>query len=267
MVHSPHGIRGTLIVSIDVLLKHPSLIFPKLLVALLYGFGVLKSITLAKQVLPVLSSFYSHSSAVLPDFSGLFSDVLLLLIVSAVAFFLDIIFSGVYPRLVETALEGRVSFSKAFSLVRKKLKLILFVGILAWLIVGALSAVLSVVLLFFNLNEVSWLFSFAVAFSFIFFFYFLFPTVVFKDDNVKSSFLDTLKESFSNGRMVFLFSLIPFSVSIVKFVVAFFADKPDMLFVYWVLVVITSVVYSVHAIANQVLFERIYLKHKKHFGD
>ena len=260
LMHKNLDKSNALLFSLKILFHRPVLFLPKLIVALLYGLGVLWSISLVQKIIPLLSL---NSSQVISNANALFGDALLVLALSAVAFFLDILFSGLYPALVEQAVQGGISFSKAFAAVRKKLHLILYSGIVAWVVVGVVSLLLSAVLLFFNLSEISWVISFAVAFSFIFFFYFLFPTVVFKDDSVKSSFRDTIKESLKNSRIVFVYSLIPFGVSVVKFVVAFFSADPGALLFYWALVIITAFVYSVHAVLNQVLFSRLYLRAKK----
>ncbi|MEI7960983.1 MAG: hypothetical protein WCI04_01485 [archaeon] len=234
---------------------------PKFVVAILYGFSVFWAIAAAAKIFPILSNPSLISTI---DFSSLIGTAVLVIIVSAVAFFLDIIFSGFYPVLVESALNGKkVSFKLAFLAVKKKLWLILYSGMLAWIIVGVASLLLSGVLIFFNLNEISWVISFAVAFSFIFFFYFLFPTIVYNDDSVKSSFRDAVCESFGHGKIVVLYSLIPFTVSVVKFVVAFFASNNSDILIYWVLVFLTAGIYSIHAVLTQILFERFYLKKKK----
>ena len=254
-------ILNALSLSIKILFRNPLLLLPKLIVAILYGFGLLFSMSLAKKILPLLSFSLSSFSGI--NFSNIFFDAVLLVLISGVAFFLDIIFSGLYPVLVEQATVGKVSFEVAFSSIKKKLKLILFSGIFAWVIVGIVSAVLSFILLLLKLSAISWVISFGIAFAFIFIFYFLFPTVIFKDDTVNSSFRDTVKESFSNIKIVLLFSLIPFVVSVVKFVVAFYAVDSSSLIFYWVLVFVTAFVYSIHAIINQILFSRLYLHNVK----
>ena len=190
-------------ISLKVLLKNPILFFPKLIVAILYGFGVLWALLMGAKLLPILSEPSLISTV---DISSLIVTAVLVLVISGAAFFIDIIFSGLYPILVGQALSGKkVSFGSAFGIVKKKLWLILYSGVIAWLIVGAASLLLSGVLLFFNLNALSWIISFAVAFGFIFFFYFLFPTIVFKEDSVKSSFRDTVWESFGHGKTVILY--------------------------------------------------------------
>lgn len=255
--------NGVLLFSLKVLFHNPILFLPKLIVAILYGFGVLLSVSLAQKVLPLFSS----KSVLQGDgFSALASDVLLLLVISIIAFFLDILFSGFYPVIVEQAMHGKVSLSKAFGVVRKKLFLILYSGVLAWVIVGVVSLIISGVLLFFNLSIISWIVSFAIAFGFIFFFYFLFPTVIFKDDTVNSSFRDTVRESFSSSKTVFVYSLIPFAVSIIKFVVAFFSSDSGAMLFYWILVFLTAFIYSIHAIITQTLFARLFMRKNSHFS-
>lgn len=250
----------TVAFSLRILFKNPFLFAPKLIVAFLYGICTLWAVSLLQR----LNLLVAGSPAGAVGFSSvLFSDAGLLLVVSAAAFLLDILFSGLYPVLVEQSIYGKVSFRKAFSSVKKKFWLVFSSGIVAWVAVGAVSLIISGIFWLFGLSYIFWVASCVIGFGFIFFLYFLFPTAVFKDDTVDRSFSDTVKESISNSKLVFVFSLIPFIVSVAKLALAFFSSSEAYLFLFWLLVLLTGVVYSVHVVATQVLYSKIYLHSKK----
>ncbi len=248
---------SVLFFSLSILKKNPLLFLPKVFVAILYGFATLWAANLAQELLSIIQN--QNKVLSFAQSQDILSSAALLLLLTLITFFVDLFFSGLYPILVDQAFKGRVSWFKAFFVLKKKLWLIFSSGVVAWIIVGVFSALASAVLFFLNMNEFSWILSFAIGFIFIFFFYFLFPTVIFKESKLTHSIKDTLFESFANKRIVFLYSLIPFSVSVVKFILAFFSSTIEVLWVFWGLVIITGVIYSFHAVASQLLYERFYL--------
>jgi len=252
---------NALVFSAKLSCRHPFLFIPKLIVALLYGYELMFSVGLIQKVYLLISS--GAGLVGYSNFSPILSDAVLLLLITLATFFLDIIFSGIYPSMVEQAIKGKICFSKSIAPVRKKIWKIILAGILSAVFVGVASLIFSLALVSFNFDEFSWVVSLAVGFAFIFLLYFLFPTVVFGDKGVKDSFKLTLKESFSNKRVVFLYSIIPFFVSVVKFVIAFYIAVPGFLLLFWVLVLVTGFIYTLHAVSNQVLYSVIYLNKSK----
>ncbi len=249
---------NALVFSFKLSLKHPVLFVPKLIVALLYGYGLLASVSIIQEMFLIMSS--PASGVVIGEASSLLASAVFVLLVTLCTFFFDIVFSGIYPSLVEQAVNGRIDFKKALVPVKKKIWKIISAGILSAVFVGIASSILSFVLISLHFDEFSWIVSLAVGFAFIFLLYFLFPTVVFGEKGVKDSFKLTLFESFSNKRIVFLYSIIPFSVSVLKFVIAFFISVPGFLVLFWVLVLLTGFIYTLHAVSNQVIYSTIYLR-------
>ncbi|MFA5125551.1 MAG: hypothetical protein WC462_00930 [archaeon] len=238
--------------AIFLLKKHPVLFLPKLILAFLYGFGIL----LSTQLLHKMISFTSilPEEIVLDDLRNFFLLALFLLVLTVFSYFVDLFFSGLYPLLVNQAVKGKISFSKAFFELKPKLVKLFISGVIVFLFISIFSFVEALVLFFLNFSDFGTIVSFIVTFIFIFLLYFLFPIISSKKLGVVSSFRKTIFSSFKNKHIVFLFSLIPFSVSIIKFVLAFFADNTGLLVLFWVLVFLTGIVYTIHAVVNQLLY-------------
>ena len=178
----------------------------------------------------------------------------LLIVLAIVSFFIDLIFSGFYPILVNHALKGKISFRKAFSEFKPKLFPLVISGILVCIFSLVITIIEAGIILKFNFSELSLLLSFIVSFALIFFFYFLYPVIVFKNKGIVSNFKENFLVSLSNKKTIFFYSLIPFSVSIIKFAVGLFANDQNMLILFWLLVILTTIVYTLHVVVNQLLF-------------
>ena len=184
----------------------------------------------------------------------------LILLLTSITFLIDLFLSGLYPILVNQALKKRVSWTSALFSLKKKLWQTLSSGAIAWAIAGTLSIMASIILLSLNMSKFSWIISFAISFAFIFFSYFLFPTIIFKEAKTIHTLKDTFFKSLKNKKTVFFYSFIPVSISIVKFILAFFVDTTAVLWLFWFIVIFTGIIYSIRAVANQLLYERFYNK-------
>ncbi|MFA6064731.1 MAG: hypothetical protein WCW44_06015 [archaeon] len=250
--HKFLDIFSTVKEAIFLLIKHPVLFLPKLLIAIIYGISTLISISLVQQMVIIYTTATGQVDfSILQDF---FLSAIFLLILTIVSFFVDLLFSGFYPILVNHALKGRISFSKSFAEFKPRIIPLLLSGIVLWLLITIVSVIEAIILLNFNFSELSLAISFIVTFLFIFLFYFLYPIIVFKQKGILANFLDNFQASLSNKKTVFVYSLIPFSVSIIKFAIAFFTSDSAVLIIFWILVVLTAIVYTVHVVVNQLLF-------------
>jgi hypothetical protein len=241
--------------SLKILKSHPLLFAPKLIIALLYGVTTLLSVSVLNTILEIVGSSVTqldYSSA-----QQLLFSALVLIVLTCFTYFLDIFFSGLYPVLVEQARSGRVSFIRAFGDVRSKLFVLFSSGIVIWVLMFIISFAEAMVIQFFSFSQWAFIASFIVGFVFIFFFYFLYPIIAFKKFGVISSINSTIASSLSNKKRVFVYSLIPFVVSIIKFTLAFFSGNPYFLVVFWVLTIITGLVYTVHVVINQLLYSQV----------
>jgi hypothetical protein len=241
--------------SLKLLFSNPVLFVPKLIIAILYGIGTLVAANLAKQ----LFSFQSLTNEQILnfDFSFFFLSFSILLILTLFSFFVDLFFCGFYPVLVKLALEKKLSFKTAFDLVKPKLFKIFLSGVLLWLLITFVSVIEAVIIFYFNLSNIGFILSLLVDFVFVFFFYFLYPKLVFESMNLGGIFKDSFFVSLRNNKLVFLLSVIPFLVSVIKFGLAYFSDSSLFLVIFWVLVVLTGFVYAVHAVVNQLAYENL----------
>jgi uncharacterized membrane protein len=239
----------------SLLLKHPALFLPKILIAVLYGFGILLSTELMKQMLSLYT--LPKEQIAFSDLQNWFFLAIGLLLLTIISYFVDLFFSALYPIFVNHALKGKISFLKSINESKPKLVQVFVAGIILWLLITIFSVLETGVILFFNLSTLGFAISMLVTFAFVFVFYFLFPIIVSKKQGVLNNFKETFSSSFSNKKKVFLFSLIPFSVSLIKYGVAFFSDSTSGFILFWGLVLLTGIVYSVHAVVNQLLYLKL----------
>jgi len=246
--------KQVIIESVFLLLKNPILFVPKLFVAFLYGWGMLFSASLLKQMYYLYSA---QSQVVLSEINSFFISAFLLFALTIFTFFVDLFFSGIYPPAVLSAQKEKIDFKNIIFSAKKRILLLFVSGIILWLLITVVSMASSVVIVFFGLNSYSVYLSFGISFAFIFIFYFIFPEVIFGTGRVKGVFTDSVKKSFQNKKKVFVYSLIPFSVSVLKFFVAFSAESFEGMVIFWALVLVTGLVYSIHAVANQILYSSL----------
>ena len=247
--------------AVHLLIKNPVLFIPKLLIAFFYGVGTLFAMGLARE----LYSFTSFTTEQMLsfDFSAFFSLALLLMGFTIFTFFLDLFLSGLYPIWVKLALKKKLSVSKGFELFKPKIIPVFFAVVLLWFLITVVSMIESFFFFFFDLSEVGIVFSFLITFLFAFLFYFLYPKIVFENNGVKENFRSSILDSIKNKKLVFLLSIIPLFVSILKFVLAYFSNELVFLISFWVLVIATGFVYSLHVVVNQIAYEKLFSKNTR----
>jgi len=239
--------------SSEILRKHPILFIPKLFIAILYGAITLFGIGLARDFFPMATNLNNISLAVAQ--SILFFGAVLL-ISTIVIYFLDLFFAGLYPVLIEQARVGKISFKKAFLESKGTIRVLFIAGVVVTVLLMIVSFIESLFSSYFKLDAYSIVLYFVIAFMFIFLFYFLYPVIVFKKKSVLFSFKQSLSGTLLNKKSVFLFSIIPFFASIIKFWLAIFSTTLELLIIFWVLTIITGIIYSVHAVSNQLLYSK-----------
>jgi hypothetical protein len=246
--------------SAKLLLAHPVLFLPKLLLAVLYGVGTLSAAALAKGMFQLYSM--PKDQMVFSSISSLLAGLVFLLVLTVVSYFLDLFFSGWYPILVEYARKGKINFFAAFNEVKPKVFSIFVLGSVVFMLIFVVSLVEAGIVFAFNANNFGLVLSLLISFVFIFFFYFLYPVVAFKKQGFSAYFKENFSSILENKKIVFVYSFIPFSVSIIKFGVAFFADSVQAMVLFWGLVLLTAVVYALHAVVNQLLYSKVGQKGK-----
>jgi hypothetical protein len=241
--------------AIKLLLKNPILFLPKLLIAFLYGIGTFYAVDLSKSLFSLQSLTYEQMAGF--DFNYFFTLLMLLLGLTIFTFFIDLLFSGLYPILISLLEKKKLSFKEAFKLFKPKIIKILFIGLILWAIVSIVSLIEASIILYFNLSGAGIILSFIITFVFIFVFYFIYPKAVFENLKLTKTFSDSFFNSVNNKKLVFILSLLPFLVSTLKFIFAYFSDSILYLILFWALVALTGLIYSVHATVNQLAYEKI----------
>jgi len=239
----------------SLLIKHPILFLPKLFIAILYGFSTLFTVDFAKQMVDLYNT--PRSQIVFSDVSNFLFLAGLLMVGIIIIYFIDVFFSGLYPILVDQARKGKVSFRKSMHEIKPKLIILFLSAIITWVLMTIVSFIESVLLSSLGFNYLSIIATLIITFVFIFILYFLYPIIAFNKKGIFGSFKETFSSSLKNKRVVFLYSLIPFSVSIFKIGIAFYSDQTFFLIVFWLLVLLTAVIYTIHAIVNQLLYSKV----------
>jgi len=252
-MHKKLDILGILNDALGLLQKHPVLFIPKLLIAIFYGITTLVGIDLARKFYPFAATPANISLSAAQD---IFLAAGILLISTICIYFLDLFFSGLYPVLTEQARKGKISFKKAFLESKNTLRVLFTAGVIVTVLLMIVSFIESLFSSSFSLDAHSALLYFVIAFIFIFLFYFLYPVIIFGKKGVLNSIKNSLSGAFSNKRSVFLFSIIPFLASVIKFWLAIFSNSVEMLAIFWVLTILTGIIYAVHAVSNQLLYSK-----------
>ncbi|HPM86158.1 MAG TPA: hypothetical protein PLI99_03600 [archaeon] len=244
--------------SILLLLKNPFLFVPKLLIAFFYGVGTLVAVGLVKE----LFSFSSFSTEQMLsfDFTSFFSIAILLMLFTLFSFFFDLFFNGLYPILVRLALKKKLSFLDGVNLFKPKIFSVFLTGVFLWVLITLVSILESFLVIYYNLSKEGFVLSFLITFLFAFLFYFLYPKIVFENKEIQESFCSSVFDSFKNKKIVFLLSSIPFIVSVLKLILAYFSNDLVFLIIFWVIVILTGVIYSIHSVVNQIAYEKILAK-------
>ena len=239
--------------SLGLIRDKPILFLPKLLIAVFYGFITLYGIGVARDFF-LFASDPSNLSILAAQ--SIFISAGILLISTVFVYFLDLFFSGLYPVLTEQARKGKISFRKAFLESKGTIRVLFTAGVIVTILLMIVSFIESLFASSFRLDAYSVLLYFVIAFIFIFLFYFLYPVIVFGKKGVLGSIRHSLFSAFSNKRSVFLFSIIPFLASIIKFWLAIFSNTLEMLIIFWILTILVGIIYSVHAVSNQLLYSK-----------
>ncbi|MAG22312.1 MAG: hypothetical protein CL943_03340 [Candidatus Diapherotrites archaeon] len=239
--------------SFFLLLKEPKLFLPKIIVAFLYGFGMLAIAFLSlNTILPFVGgevdpAMASALSVQLPIVLGLLVYTILVLAI-------DVLVNAMYPVMVRDFKQGsRISFRSALSFASKKFLVIFPAILVADLAVSIPFALLSTILILTG-NTFGLAISFAlfliVSFVLIVLFYVVYPVSVLKEKNFVSALLGSLKIGSKNMKQLSIPSLIPFSLSLINFGLAFLAENPAFLIAFLMLRFLIALVATYHMVLN-----------------
>ncbi len=240
--------------SFIILRKEPKLFIPKLILAFLYGIGMIIIASLALEtILPLALQQFDLETAramveKLPLVMVLFFYLIALLVV-------DVLVNAMYPLMVSDFKQGKkISFRRALGVAATKFTTVFPAVFITEILIavpfalvstffilsGNMAALIGAVLAFF-----------ALSFVLIVLFYVIYPFSVL---NEKKSFIEALTGSFKIGRKnikeLSIPSTVPYFLSLVNFVVAFKANDPTFLIVFVVLRFLIAMLYTYHMILN-----------------
>ncbi|MFH1256830.1 MAG: hypothetical protein V1494_06080 [Candidatus Diapherotrites archaeon] len=224
-----------LIDSLRLLLKEPKLFLPKLFVAAIYGFLMLWSAAIALGLFNAVAQGQGASIAL----ASLLPETALFFLSIFAAFIIDVFVSAMYPSLAKNfEAKEKVSLSMALGFSLKKSAVVLPAAFFALIVSIALIAIPSVFFGFLLATasmELVWLsipVELAIIFATDFIFFYLFAEAVLG----KGNFLGAVGKAFGlsgkNKKLTAIAALIPFSVSLMNYALAFLAETPAFLFLF-----------------------------------
>lgn len=216
--------------------RQPKLFLPKLFLAVLYGFLMLETAKVSLQMAPFV---LEKTMAWAPQEAGqLVAQTLLLLFLTLVAMVIDVWIASWYPILVSQHRKKKtVSFRNAIRESSKRflvvLPLVFGFELLIAVILGLFlnAALFSLPLKGFGFSV---LFGLLVSFAVTVALYPLLSVGVLEKKSVMGSIGRTFDLSKKNWKIFSLASSIQFAISLANFALAFLAEKPEFLLLFWI---------------------------------
>ncbi|HLC36966.1 MAG TPA: hypothetical protein VJK05_05160 [archaeon] len=252
--------------SFKLLVKKPKLFLPKILIAFFYGYLIL----LSSSVLIKFNGFYLLSKEeqlfLLPE---LIDSIFYLLILSFLLFVADSVINGMYSVLVQDYLNKkklfffkalRHSLSRFFVLIPALLVSVLFYTVIALIP----SFILSYALLRndFLLIFIGVLLILIAVFVSNVLFYLIYPVSVLEKNNFFSSVKKTVKFSLKDKKNISIASLIPFSLSVISWIFAFFQDRFEFLFLFAIGRFLVALIATYNYVINPLFYFQFQKKKK-----
>lgn len=243
----------------SILLQNPKLFLPKLLIAAMFGIGMLLTADLYLRVAAL--GAVPPSAAVQAELMAALPVLLALLVYFLLTELIDVLINAMYPSMVSDHYAKRpISFTAALKASAKKF----FVVVPAVLATIAIFFIIAMPFSFLAalatrsgdawLNAFAWLGMLVVVFITAVSFYMLYPVSVLERRN----FIGAIKQTFSISRKnlgdVSKASLIPFGVSLLNFALAFLASNPVFLLAFILLRVLVAVFYTYHMVLNPSIY-------------
>jgi hypothetical protein len=246
--------------SFSLLLKNPKLFLPKLAIALLYGIAMVWVALLLESIAPLLDAEITVESAQAISLQLPIAILLLFFLVFLLA--VDILVNAMYPVMVRQHKIGKqVSFRSAIAFAGKKF-FVVFPAVLAIELSIALPFAVLSSLLFLAGNIVALVFFFilflAAAFAINLFFYVVYPVSVLKETDFLSALAGSGMVGKANARGFLLPALIPFSISLLNFALAFFVEEAAFLVAFVALRFLMALVSTYHLVLSPKIYLAIY---------
>jgi len=247
----PAGFFGS---ALRLLLRQPRLFLPKLVVAALFGMGMLLTARMVKDALSI-------EALSRQELYSLFSTAIFLLLYTLAAALVDIIVNAMYPVMVENYNEKKqVSLSKALLFAFSRAKTVIPADIAVLLLFALIVFPLNYLIVFFRSSGnalgffVSALLLLFSVFVLVIGFYWLYPVATLEKAGIMGTLKRTVFLSRKNLKRVSIASVFPFVVSLINIFLAFFYDNPAFLALFVLMRFFTAVVYTYHLVLSPTLY-------------
>ena len=242
----------------SVLKKNPKLFIPNIALAIFYGFLQLELAKLLLELTWFNSLEMSEAVLHVERLQAIFGFSLFLLALFLAGFLLNILVSGMYPRLVQDVYsKKKISFREAFAYSKKR-----FFLLLAAIAVSVLIPSLAVSLIFMELLRSIGTPMFvplaviAVAATFLgfFLFYLPFSSAVLGENKLKTVFTESFSLTKKNPLTISKAAFFPFVLSVFNFALAFLADEPAFFALFWVTKMFIAVIATYSFVLNPTIY-------------
>lgn len=239
--------------SFSMLAKQPKLFLPKLIIAALYGAGMLFIASLSiETIVPLLSQ--EMNTVIARKLVSQLPLLVLFFFYTIAVFALDVLVNAMYPVMVKDFKGGKaISLKTALKSAAKKFKVI-FPAMLVMLGIDlAITIPFSLASAAFILSRntlgliIAFIIFLAVSFAMIVLFYVVYPISVLKENNFVSAVVGSIRMGKRNAKQLSIPSLIPFTLSVVSFALAF---DPAFLIAFIALRFLMALVATYHMVLN-----------------
>ncbi len=238
--------------SFFLLLKQPKLFLPKLLVAALWGLGM---IVLATTLVEVISMLSMPVLDIDIERAYFFQNLIIVLIIYLIALaVIDILANAMYPVMIKDFREGgKISFNRALRFALRKFPIVFPAIIIA---ASAIAIPFGLLFLLFipSGNFIALVFSIflflALAFALTILFYLVYPVAVLEKGNFISALVDSFRIGKSNLKQLSVPSLIPFFLSLISIPLAFFPSNVAALLSFIILRFLVALIATYHMVLN-----------------
>ncbi len=246
--------------SLLILRKEPRLFAPKMLLAALYGFGMIVVAELSLETLLPLV-YGEPSRQAIMAMAAYFPLILLMLLYTVLIFLVDVLVNAMYPVMIRDFKKGKkISFSSAFEFAAKKFPVVLpaMLTVFAIDVVIAIpfSLVFTALILSRNIIGIwlSLLLFLVLSFVFILLFYVIYPVAVLKEKNFIAAIAGTVKIGLSNLKELSIPAIIPFLLSAINFGLAFYTRNPSILVIFILLRFVMAIIATYHMVLNPTVY-------------
>lgn len=247
-------ITGYLKQAAETLSKHPKLFLPKILLAGLFGIGMLLTAETAKNLPLIEGMTLEQQKQSLAIASMLLAYTLFLIIA-------DVFVNAMYPTLVKQAKNReKISFRQALRKALQRTKTVLPANLAILAGFTTITIPLNLAFIFFLKAGNTWgMIAAAAMIAIILFlaaigFYWIYPITVMEKTGTVSSLKTAMTLSKKNLKNVSIASIFPFIVSTANFALAFFAENPAAFWAFVLMRLATSIVYTYHMVLNPEMY-------------